>query len=83
MREEVQRRFAKEWERAARWEHKRQAEIEHGLRRKLAEKIEREREAERRAKELEEAAAERAKRNATALTMALAVMRGKSGLTDF
>ncbi len=52
--------MAKEKEKAARWEHKRQAEIEQSLRRKLAKKIEREREAEQRA---EETAAERAKRN--------------------
>ena len=80
-REEVQERLAKERERAARWEHKRQAAIEQDLRRKLAEKIERERDAERQAKD--EAAAERAKRNAMALATALAVVRGKSGLTDF
>ena len=59
-REEVQERLAKERERAARWEHKRQAAIEQDLRRKLAEKIERERDPERRAEE--EAAAEQAKR---------------------
>jgi hypothetical protein len=46
LREEVQERLAKERKRAARWEHKRQAEIEQGLRRRLAEKIERERDPE-------------------------------------
>jgi hypothetical protein len=80
-REEVQERLAKERERAARWEHKRQAAIEQGLREKLAEQIERERDPERRAEE--EAAAERAKRKGTALATALAVARGRSGLTDF
>jgi hypothetical protein len=49
----------KERETAVKWEHRRQADIELDLWRKLAEKIERDREAERRDKE---AAAERTRR---------------------
>ena len=52
--------MAKEREREARWEHKRQLAEKIERKRKLAENIEREREVERRAKE---AVAARAKRN--------------------
>ena len=57
---EIQERLSEERAREARFEHKRQALIELNLRRKLAEKIEREKEEEQRAKE---EAAERARRN--------------------
>jgi hypothetical protein len=36
----------KEWERSVKWEHRRQADIELGMQRKLAEKIKRDREVE-------------------------------------
>jgi hypothetical protein len=52
--------LANERERAKRWEHKRQAAIEQEWRGELAQKMERDRAAERRVKE---ATAERAKRN--------------------
>ena len=57
---EIQERLAEQRAREAKFEHERQALIEQNLRRKLAEKIEREKEEEQRAKEAE---AERAGRN--------------------
>ena len=88
---DIQERLTEERAREARFEHKRQALIELNLRRKLAEKIEREKEEEQRAKE---EAAERARRNRpktreeiesrrklALAALALAVSRGRTRAT--
>ena len=88
---EIQERLAEDRAREARFKHKRQALIEQNLRRKLAEKIEREKEEEQRAKE---EAAERARRNRpktpkeiesrrklALAALALAVSRGRTRAT--
>ena len=88
---EIQERLAEDRAREARFEHKRQALIEENLRMKLAEKIEREKEEEQRAKE---EAAELARRNRpktpkeiesrrklALAALALAVSRGRTCAT--